>query len=32
MKARALIAVSPALGAIEYQQALSRYADLVTKA
>jgi PPE family/ribonuclease len=32
MKAAALIAVSPALGMIEYQQATARYADLVAKA
>jgi hypothetical protein len=32
MKAAALLAVSPALGMIEYQQATSRYADLVAKA
>ena len=32
MKAAALMAVSPAIGMIEYQQATSRYADLVAKA
>jgi hypothetical protein len=32
MEAAALVAVSPALGGIEYQQATSRYADLVAKA
>jgi hypothetical protein len=32
MKARALIAVSPALGMLEYQQATARYADLYMKA
>jgi len=32
MEAAALMAVSPAIGMIEYQQATSRYADLVTKA
>jgi PPE family/ribonuclease len=32
MEAAALMAVSPALGMIEYQQATSRYADLVAKA
>ncbi|MBP1819327.1 PPE domain-containing protein [Mycobacterium sp. OAE908] len=32
MKAAALMAVSPAIGMIEYQQATSRYAELVTKA
>jgi hypothetical protein len=32
MEARALIAVSPAIGMIQYQQATSRYADLVAKA
>jgi hypothetical protein len=32
MEAAALVAVSPALGMIEYQQATSRYADLVAKA
>jgi colicin D len=32
MKAAALIAVSPALGMIEYQQATARYADLVANA
>jgi hypothetical protein len=32
MEAAALMAVSPAIGMIEYQQATSRYADLVAKA
>jgi hypothetical protein len=32
MEAAALVAVSPALGMIEYQRATSRYADLVAKA
>lgn len=32
MEAAALMAVSPAIGMIEYQQATSRYADLVGKA
>jgi ribonuclease len=32
MDAAALMAVSPAIGMIEYQQATSRYADLVAKA
>ena len=32
MEAAALMAVSPAIGMIEYQQATSRYADLVVKA
>jgi hypothetical protein len=32
MEAAALVAVSPALGMIEYQHATSRYADLVAKA
>jgi hypothetical protein len=32
MEAAALMAASPAIGMIEYQQATSRYADLVTKA
>ena len=32
MKAAALVAVSPALGMIEYQRATFRYADLVAKA
>src|SRR4051812_21861955 len=32
MEASALIPVSPAIGMIQYQQAMSRYADLVAKA
>jgi hypothetical protein len=32
MEAAALMAVSPAIGMVEYQQATSRYADLVAKA
>jgi hypothetical protein len=32
MKAAALMAVSPAIGMIEYQQATSRYAELIAKA
>jgi hypothetical protein len=32
MKAAALMAVSPAIGMIEYQQATARYAELVAKA
>ena len=32
MEAAALMAVSPAIGMVEYQQATSRYTELVTKA